>query len=85
MSQKKPPPMVVLEPVFVRDHQRRLRLVIDLLEQEARHQHASPTHSDHDQNLNLGGPSLPRRTNLEECYENRRPVCSCVEHQTTTQ
>jgi hypothetical protein len=43
MSQKKPPPTVMLEPVFVRDHQRRLRLVIDLLEQEACRQRASPT------------------------------------------
>jgi len=30
--------MVVLQPVFVRDHQRRLRLVIELLEREARRQ-----------------------------------------------
>jgi hypothetical protein len=85
MSQKKPPPTVVLEPAFVRDHQRRLRLVIDLLEQEAHRQHASPTNFDHDHNLNPGGSSQPRRANLEGCYENRRPVCSCVEHQATTQ
>ena len=39
MSKKKPPPAVVLQSVFVRDHQRRLRLVIDLLEEEARRQH----------------------------------------------
>lgn len=32
----KPLPTVVLEPVFVRDHRRRLRLVMDLLEQELR-------------------------------------------------
>ena len=32
----KPLPTVVLEPVFVRDQQRRLRLVMDLLEQELR-------------------------------------------------
>jgi len=35
MSRKKPPPAVVLQSVFVRDHQRRLRLVIELLEKEA--------------------------------------------------
>lgn len=35
-------PIVVLEPVFVRDHSRRLRLVIDLLEQELRHQLVPP-------------------------------------------
>ena len=34
------PPTVLLEPVFVRDHQRRLRLVIDLLEQDF---HRQPT------------------------------------------
>ncbi|MDQ3254534.1 MAG: hypothetical protein M3R15_11600 [Acidobacteriota bacterium] len=33
---------VLLEPVFVRDHQRRLRLVMDLLEQELRQQHTPP-------------------------------------------
>ena len=44
MSKKKPPPTVVLESVFVRDHQRRLRLVIELLEQQAHRQHTSPTH-----------------------------------------
>jgi hypothetical protein len=36
------PPTVVLEPIFVRDHQRRLRLVMDLLELELRHQLAPP-------------------------------------------
>jgi hypothetical protein len=45
MSKKKPPPTVVLQSFFVRDHQRRLRLAIDLLEQEARRQHEPPTHS----------------------------------------
>ena len=35
MPKKKPPPMVRMEQVFVRDAQRRLRLVIELLEQEA--------------------------------------------------
>jgi hypothetical protein len=35
MSKKKPPPAVVLQSIFVRDHQRRLRLVIELLEKEA--------------------------------------------------
>lgn len=35
MSNKKPPPAVVLQSIFVRDHQRRLRLVIELLEKEA--------------------------------------------------
>jgi hypothetical protein len=43
MSKKKPPPMVVLQPVFVRDHQRRLRLVIELLEEEARRGHTPST------------------------------------------
>jgi len=35
MSKKKPPLAVVLQSIFVRDHQRRLRLVIELLEKEA--------------------------------------------------
>lgn len=39
MSKKKPPPAVVLQSIFVRDHQRRLRLVIELLEKEARREH----------------------------------------------
>lgn len=34
----KPPPRVRLEPVFVRDHQRRLRLVMEVLEQELHRQ-----------------------------------------------
>ena len=34
MPKKKPPPIVRMEPVFARDFQRRLRLVIELLEQE---------------------------------------------------
>jgi hypothetical protein len=84
MSHKKPPPTVVLEPVFVRDHQRRLRLVIDLLEQEASRQHALPTNSDPDLTLKLAVPSPPRHPDLEENYENRRPLCSCVQRQTTT-
>ena len=42
MSKKKPPPTVVLESVFVRDHQRRLRLVIALLEQQTHCQHTPP-------------------------------------------
>ncbi|HZS04037.1 MAG TPA: hypothetical protein VFD58_04310 [Blastocatellia bacterium] len=41
MPKKKPLPTVRMEPVFARDHQRRLRLVIDLLEQEARRQQQS--------------------------------------------
>jgi hypothetical protein len=43
MSKKKPPPTVVLQSVFVRDHQRRLRLVIELLEAEARRGHTPST------------------------------------------
>jgi len=35
MSKKKSPPTVVLQSIFVRDYQRRLRLVIELLEKEA--------------------------------------------------
>jgi hypothetical protein len=42
MSKKKPPPAVVLQSIFVRDHQRRLRLVIELLE-EARRQYTPST------------------------------------------
>lgn len=41
MPKKKPPPVVRMEPVFARDYQRRLRLVIELLEQEAIRQHAA--------------------------------------------
>jgi hypothetical protein len=36
MSKKRPPPAVALQSVFVRDRERRMRLVIDLLELEAR-------------------------------------------------
>lgn len=43
MPKKKPPPVVRLEPVFARDAQRRLRLVIELLAQEAQRQRALPT------------------------------------------
>jgi hypothetical protein len=43
MSKKKPPPAVVLQSIFVRDHQRRLRLVIELLEEEARRQYTPST------------------------------------------
>ena len=43
MSQKKSPPTVALQSVFVRDYQRRLRLVIELLEKEACRQQAPPT------------------------------------------
>ena len=45
----KPLPTVVLEPVFVRDHQRRLRLVMDLLEQELRQQQ-TPLDQHNEQN-----------------------------------
>ena len=45
MPKKETPPTVVLEPIFVRDHQRRLRLVIDLLEQQAHRQDIPPTNS----------------------------------------
>ena len=43
MSKKKSPPTVALQSVFVRDYQRRLRLVIELLEKEARRQSTPPT------------------------------------------
>jgi hypothetical protein len=43
MSKKKSPPAVALQSVFVRDYQRRLRLVIELLEKEARRQSTPPT------------------------------------------
>ena len=43
MSKKKPPSAVVLQSIFVRDHQRRLRLVIELLEEEARRQYTPST------------------------------------------
>ena len=42
MSKKKSPPTVALQSVFVRDYQRRLRLVIELLEKEARSQSTPP-------------------------------------------
>jgi hypothetical protein len=38
-------PRVRLEHMFVRDHQRRLQLVMDVLEQEFREQHALETQS----------------------------------------
>lgn len=43
MSKKKPPPAVALQSIFVRDHQRRLRLVIELLEEESRRQYTPST------------------------------------------
>jgi hypothetical protein len=43
MSKKKSPPTVALQSVFVRDYRRRLRLVIELLEKEARRQQTPPT------------------------------------------
>lgn len=43
MSKKKSPPTVALQSVFVRDYQRRLRLVIDLLEKEAHRQQTPST------------------------------------------
>ena len=43
MSKKKSPPAVALQAVFVRDYQRRLRLVIELLEKDARRQSTPPT------------------------------------------
>ncbi len=42
MSKKKSPPTVALQSVFVRDYQRRMRLVIELLEKEARRQSTPP-------------------------------------------
>jgi hypothetical protein len=42
MSKKKSPPTVALQSVFVRDYQRRLRLVIELLEKEACRQSTPP-------------------------------------------
>jgi hypothetical protein len=42
----KTPPRIRLEQVFVRDHQRRLQLVIDLLEHEFRQQHPLGTHAE---------------------------------------
>jgi hypothetical protein len=55
MKPKQSPLTVVLEPIFVRDHQRRLRLVIDLLEQELR-RHKTPPESAADQTQ----PESPR-------------------------
>lgn len=42
---KEPTPMVELQSIFVRDHQRRLRLVIELLEEEL-HLKPAPPESD---------------------------------------
>jgi hypothetical protein len=42
MSKKQSPPTVALQSVFVRDYQRRLRLVIEHLEKEARRQSTPP-------------------------------------------
>ena len=42
MSKKKSPPAVALQSVFVCDYQRRLRLVIELLETEARRLQTPP-------------------------------------------
>jgi hypothetical protein len=63
------PPKVQLEQVFVRDHQRRLRLVVELLEQELRqrglqaNEKRSITGSEYSQSLlapyaNSGGQLL---------------------------
>jgi hypothetical protein len=43
MSKKKSPPTVALQSVFVHDYQRRLRLVIELLEKEVPRQSTPPT------------------------------------------
>ena len=48
---KKPSPTVGHQCLFVRDHQRHLRLVIDLLEQELHRQH-TPIHQAKAQVLN---------------------------------
>jgi hypothetical protein len=64
MSKKKSPPAVALQSVFVRDYQRRLRLVIELLEQEARRQSTPPTNlqSQTKKCARLHGrPEQPRR------------------------
>lgn len=47
----KPLPKVVLEPVFVRDHERRIKLVIELLERELQKQH-TPSDSTNIQTQN---------------------------------
>ena len=43
---KKPSPRVELLSIFIRDHQRRLRLVIELLEAELRRRNEPPQSTD---------------------------------------
>jgi hypothetical protein len=43
---QKPIPRVELQSIFIRDHQRRLRLVIELLEEEIRQRSAPPQSTD---------------------------------------
>ena len=61
------PPTIVLEPVFVRDHSRRLRLVIDLLEQELRHQLVPPLQDS-------GRPAQMEVHTDEDCSDLRASV-----------
>lgn len=78
MPKKETPLTVVLEPVFVRDHQRRLRLVIDLLEQEAHRQYIPPTNSQ--SQPKLGVPAKSRRITPEATDENRCSLRSRFQH-----
>ena len=83
MSKKKPPPTVVLQSIFVRDHQRRLRLVIDLLEKEACCQHTPSTNLQSQTETLRALAATPHSP--EERHEDRCPLRTCLQHQTTTQ
>ncbi|HKX32564.1 MAG TPA: TonB-dependent receptor [Blastocatellia bacterium] len=71
MSKKKPPPTVALQSVFVRDHQRRLRLVIDLQEEEARRASLATTFAEQQFHLYRQTPDFaPRHVgNLWTTYQ----------------
>ena len=73
----KVPPRVRLEHVFVRDHQRRLQLVMDVLEQEFRQQHPLGTRAKmitiiDDKPLLPPAPHYPSEVMP---YENRSHLC----------
>jgi hypothetical protein len=53
---------VALQSVFVRNYQRRLRLVIELLEQEARRQSAPPTNLQSQTNISRAFTAAPNNS-----------------------
>lgn len=81
MPAKLPPP-VLLEPIFVRDSQRRLRLIMDLLAQELR-QSRAPPHQHHDQSTQTEAHRHEDRRHLRASVQRARPVIEqTINHRT---